>query len=54
MCEKTLQRQGQRAQDRFQAGQEDQTHAQIWLQEAPHQKRKRHGTPPHEQPHLCR
>ena len=52
--EKTLQRQGQRAQDRQQAGQEDQILAQIWLQEAPHQERKRHRTAPDEQPRLCR
>ena len=52
--EKTLQRQGQRAQDRQQAGQEDQILAQIWLQEAPHQKRKRHRTASDEQPRLRR
>ena len=53
-CEKTVQRLDERAKDRQQAGQEDQILAQIWLQEAPHQKRKRHWTAPDEQPRVRR
>ena len=53
-CEAQVPWQSSGTKDRFEASKEDTSPARKWLQEAPDQKRKRHGIAPHEQPHVRR